>query len=105
MPDQYDNDLKGVQLSLTQLETKFELVCKTLEDLKKLSDSVNKLAVSVELQTQKLNSHDESIHTLISDVQELKMKPAKRWDNVIGIIITVIVTALLTYALTQAGLK
>jgi len=105
MPDQYETDLKDVQLSMTRLEAKFETLCESVSNLQKLSESVNKLATSVELQTQKLNAHDESIRTLKTDVQELKLKPAKRWDNVISILISVVVTALFTYALTKAGLK
>ena len=47
----------------------------------------------------------KKIDKLTSEFEEIKDKPAKRWDTVITVTITVVITALLTYALTQMGLK
>lgn len=105
MPEQFEHDLKQVQITLTNLEAKFEAALSTINDLKKLSESVSKLATSVEIQTIKLSNHDESIKRLKDDVQELKMKPAKKWDTVMGIAITVVATAIITYILARIGLK
>lgn len=72
---------------------------------KQLTDSVHSLALAVRdiANEQKNTSHIVSL--LSADVDVLKDKPAKRWDSVISVIITVAVTAILTYVLTQAGLK
>ena len=42
---------------------------------------------------------------LTHEVEEIKEKPAKRWDSVTTVIITAVVTAVITYILTQLGLR
>lgn len=75
------------------------------DEIKELTETVHKLALSIERQGLSLKTTDQKVDSLKTDVDEIKAKPAKRWDNVVGIVISVVITALVTYVLTAAGLK
>ena len=46
----------------------------------------------------------KSVNETSADVKELKEKPAKRWDDLIGKIIWGVVGAVLTFLLARGGL-
>lgn len=74
------------------------------EETKRLTESVHELATSVKLLASAQKTTEKKVDSLTTDVDEMKAKPAKRWDSLTGIVISVIVTALITYVLTKAGL-
>ena len=67
-----------------------------MDNLEKLTESVNTLAKSVERLTVQQAQTDKQITTLTGEVNEIKEKPGKRWDLVITAAITAIVTAGIT---------
>lgn len=73
-------------------------------DLTTITESVQKLAISVELLAHEQKNIGEKVDGLSSDMDEIKEKPVKRWDSVVSNIITVIVTAAVTYVITRIGL-
>ena len=62
-------------------------------NLEKLTDSVNKLAISLERLTAKEAAVETRVGEIAEDVDEMKQKPAKRWDTVIASIISALVGA------------
>lgn len=62
-------------------------------NLEKLTESVNKLAISLERLTAQQTATEQRVETLTSDVEEMKQKPAKRWDTVVAAIISALVGA------------
>lgn len=84
-----------------QLKTCFTQI----NEFKTLVETVHKLATTVEVMVREQKDTGKKIDKLTSEFEEIKDKPAKRWDTVITVTITVVITALLTYALTQMGLK
>lgn len=72
-----------------QIKTLFE----RLGNLEKLTESVNKMAISLERVTGKLTATEERVNHIADDVDEIKGKPGKRWDLVIAALISGLVGA------------
>lgn len=84
-----------------QLKTAFNQI----SEAKNIAEGVHKLATTVELLVHELKSTNEKVDKISGEIEEIKEKPAKRWDSVTTVAITAIVTAVITYFLTQLGLK
>lgn len=97
-----------VQQALVELATQKEQI-KTLfnrvEEQKTLTESVHKLAMSLERLTSAQKGTADKVDELTDDVNELKSKPAKRWDSATSVVLTAIITAVITFILTKMGLK
>lgn len=97
-----------VQQMLVELATQKEQI-KTLftrvDEQKTLIESVHNLTVSLERLTAAQKSTADKVDGLTSDVEELKTKPAKRWDSATTVVITAIITAVITFIFTKIGLK
>lgn len=76
-----------------------------ITDIKTMTECVHRLATSVETLALEQKSTKEKLDGLSEDVEEIKNKPAKRWDSIVTVIITAIATAIVTYFLTKIGIK
>lgn len=84
-----------------QLKTAFNQI----SDVKSIAESVHKLATTVEILTIGQKSTTEKLDKISNEIEEIKDKPAKRWDSATTVVITAILTAVVTFLLTQIGLK
>lgn len=91
-----------------QIKTCFTQIAET----KSVTDSVYKLVTTVEILARELQSVNKELKStnvkidkVSNEVEEIKEKPAKRWDNLITLVITAIVTAVMTYFLTKLGMQ
>lgn len=75
-----------------------------IEKLEEESSVLHKLATSVAVMAEQLKSINTSMETVKTEVEEIKEKPGKRWDNLVDKILWAIAGALLAYALSQVGL-
>ena len=82
--------------ALARQEEQIKGLARRMDNLEKLTESVNKLAISVERLTNQQAATDTQIETLTGDVNELKEKPAKRWDMVVAAIISALIGAGIT---------
>lgn len=64
-----------------------------MTNLEKLTESVNRLAISLERLTAQQTATEQRVETIAGDVEAIKGKPAKRWDTVIAAIISALVGA------------
>lgn len=80
-----------------QIKTLF----KNQAEIKDLTETVQKLAIALEKQGMALSSTEKKVDSVKLDVDEIKAKPAKRWDTIIAAIITGIVG----FLLARFGLK
>lgn len=81
----------SVQMGAMQQEIKD--ISRRLDNLEKLTQSVYDLASSVKVLTEKQSSTEENVRQIAEDVDELKNKPAKRWEAVVAALIAGIVGA------------
>ena len=65
---------------------------------------LHQLATSVAVMAEQLKTMNQSVSTLTSEVEELKEKPGKRWDSLIGVIIGAVAGAVLAFILGKIGL-
>lgn len=84
-----------------QIKTCFSQIA----DVKSMAESLNKLATRLELLVHEAQDTNKKVDKLTNEVEEIKEKPAKRWDNLITLVFTAIVTAVMTHFLTKLGLK
>lgn len=74
-------------------------------EIKDIAKSVHELATTVRLLASNQERSNKKMDKISSEIEEIKEKPAKRWESVVTNVIVAIITALITYALTAAGLK
>ena len=89
-------DMNEIGAALARQEEQIKGLARRMDNLEKLTESVNTLAKSVERLTVQQAQTDTQITTLTGEVNEIKEKPGKRWDLVITAAITAIVTAGIT---------
>ena len=75
-----------------------------LDALEKQTEALNSLTTAVAVMTEKVDNCGESVAGLRADVQEIKQKPAKRWEFVVERAIYTVVAAVVGYFLARAGL-
>jgi tetrahydromethanopterin S-methyltransferase subunit G len=61
--------------------------------------------VALALLRQRLDQIDTKLGEMSQTLQELRMKPARRWDSISQQVLTWVVTALLAYIAVKIGLK
>lgn len=98
---------KYIQLDerVVRQDEQIKTVFKKVDEIGDMVESVHKLATSMEILTREQQSTQKKIDNLTHEVEEIKEKPGKRWDTVVTVALTAIVTAVVTFALTQTGLK
>lgn len=75
-----------------------------LDALEKQTQAVSELATSVAVMAQKVEDTGDKVDGLCTDVQELKAKPGKRWEQIVTTVLAVIVSAVIGYFLARVGL-
>lgn len=89
-------DMTELGASLARQEEQIKGLARRMDNLEKLTESVNTLAKSVERLTVQQAQTDTQVETLSGAVDELKGRPAKRWDLVVTALITAIISAGIT---------
>lgn len=103
--DELNATVARLTTDMARVDEQIKTLFKQQAEIKALTETVQKLAMSIERQGLSLKTTDEKLDGVKSDVDELKAKPAKRWETAVGVVLSVIITAIVTYALTTAGLK
>ena len=94
-------DMQEIGAALARQEEQIKGLARRMDSLEKLTESVNKLAISVERLTSQQATTETQITALTGDVNELKDKPAKRWDMVIAAVISALIGAGITLLIKQ----
>ena len=89
-------DMQEIGQAMVRQEEQIKGLARRMDNLEKLTESVNSLALSVERLTNQQATTETQITTLTGDVNELKEKPGKRWDLVVTALITAIISAGIT---------
>lgn len=97
--------LLELQREQARLGEQIKGALKRIDEQKELTESVHKLATSVELLAASQKAMEHKVDDLAGDVDEMKQKPAKKWDNAVELVFTMILTAVVTFFLTRIGLK
>ena len=95
---------KEIEHRLTEVEARSKSNTKRLEEMEKRQDNLDELVSTVKVLAVREERVEGDVQEIKTDVKELKNKPAKRWDNLVTQIITIIVAALAGYILSKIGL-
>ena len=75
-----------------------------IQKLEEESTTIHSLATSVAVMAEQMKQMNKNVNTLTTEMEELKERPAKRWDALIDKMIWGIAGAILAYLLSQLGL-
>jgi hypothetical protein len=75
-----------------------------IKKLEEENGTLHSLATSVAVMAEQMKQMNASVTTLTGEVEELKEKPGKRWESLVGAIIVGFVSALLGFLLAKFGL-
>lgn len=89
----------------TRHTEQIKTVFNQLAEVKGMTESVHKLATTVEVLALEQKNTGEKIDKLTGEVDEIKEKPGKKWEAVVMVAITAIVTGVVTFLLTRMGLS
>lgn len=86
-----DSKITEFTAQLARLEEQVKAAFKRIDEQKQLTESVHKLALSIERLTSAQQAMDGKLSSLSRDVEELKEKPRRRWDAIVAAAISAIV--------------
>ena len=86
-------DMMTIAEELARQSEQIKSLSDRMGNLEKLTESVNKLAISLERLTAKQSATERQVENLADDVESIKDKPAKRWEMVIAAVISALVGA------------
>ena len=66
--------------------------------------SVKELAMNIQSMVKEQERYAKSQERAFQRIEVLEKKPAKRWESVVTVLITVVATAVVTYCLSRLGL-
>lgn len=104
MPTDIDAKLECILTAQARIEERLDNTNRRVDELRKLTESVQSLALSTQAIAGKQDALSTSFAALRNDVDDLKTKPAKRWDSAVTVVITVVITAVATFLLAKAGI-
>lgn len=73
--------------------------------LEGLNEALHKVELSIVEMSGRITTMEGAVERIAKSVNELKEKPAKRWDGIVDKIITAVVTAFITYIVTTTWLS
>lgn len=79
--------------AIARMEEQIKGLARRMDNLEKLTESVNKLAISVERLTSQQAATDAQVESLTENVNEIKDRPAKHWETAVAAIISALIGA------------
>ena len=94
-----------IAVKLAEVDQRSRSNTHRLEQVEKKLEDNEQLLTNVALIAQKQNSLESDVQEIKSDVKMLTAKPAKRWENVVAIVLSVIISAVITFVLAKIGIN
>lgn len=88
---------------MARVEERLTNVFKRLDQQEKLLESVQDISLGVRSLTLEMKQNNEKIDALSHDVDELRQKPAKRWETVVAAVISALVGAFVAYMISKGA--
>ena len=93
-----------IELKLNDHEHEISSLKHRMSDVESQTKAINNLAMSVEKLALSVSYMNDEQKDSIKRLEALESKPAKRWEQVISLIITTIVGAVIGFLLSRIGL-
>lgn len=95
-------DDKEYEHRLTDVESRCKSNTHRIDKLEESTEAINRLATSVEVMATKQDAMGVSVDKLVSKVDTLESKPAKRWEGLVDKLLFAVAGAFLAW-LAQGG--
>ena len=89
---------------LTAVEERSQTNTHRLDEVEKRQDSLDKLVSTVGILAEREKRVEDDVKEIKTDLKNLTNQPAKRWENLVSQIITIVVAALIGFFLAKIGL-
>ena len=89
---------------LTEVEARSKSNEHRIEDVEKKQNDLSELVGTVKVLATKEEAVEKDVKEMKNDVKTLITKPAKRWDNLVSQLITLVVAAIFGFILAKIGL-
>ena len=76
-----------------------------INEVRNLTTSVHKIATSLEVLTKSQESTEKKVDGLTKDIEEIKEKPAKNWENTVRMVFELVLAAVVGFVLIKLGLQ
>ena len=93
-----------IEHRLTEVEERSKSNTHRLDEVEKRQGDLENLVGTVKVLAVREERMETDVKEIKADVKSLTEKPAKRWDDLVGKVISVVVGALIGFLLTQIGL-
>lgn len=90
---------EDITLKVARIEVSLDDMKKRMDALEKLTETVHKLAISLESMSIRQANAEEKIDTMADDISAIKEKPVKHWEAVVSAIIAALVGGFIAYIL------
>ena len=88
---------EDISLKVAKIEVELGNVNKRMDALEKLTDSVHKLALSLESLSIRQANAEEKIDIMAKDISTINSKPAKHMEAIVSAVIAALVGAFITF--------
>ena len=88
---------------LTEVEERSKSNKHRLDDMEKRQDNLDELVGTVKVLVVREENVENDVKEIKSDVKSLTGKPAKKWDNLINQVISIIVAGVVGFILAKFG--
>ena len=89
---------------LTEVEERSKSNTHRLDEVEKRQDTLDELVGTVKVLATREEVVESDVKEIKSDVKNLTLKPAKRWDSLVEKIITMVAAAIVGFLLAKIGL-
>lgn len=96
-----EEQLTKILENQVRMEEQIKTLFKQQAEIKELTETVQRLAITLEKQQMAIQSTEKKVDGVKSDVDEIKAKPTKRWETIVAALITGVVG----FLLAKFGLK
>lgn len=95
-------DIETIALKLQETTDRSERNEGRIKKLEGEHEVLHQLATSVAVMAEKMDSMSKSLNTMSAKVDEIENKPSKRWDALVGNLISVLAGAFLAWLVSGA---
>lgn len=97
-------DIENVALKLQETTDRSIRNEGRIKKLEGENAALHQLATSVAVMAEQMKTMNASVSTLTNDVEELKGKPGKRWEDIVSKVIWAVLAASIAFLLAKIGL-
>ena len=88
---------------LTEVEERSKSNKHRLDDMEKREDNLDELVGTVKVLADREERVEDDVKEIKSDVKSLTGKPAKKWDNLVNQVISILVAGVVGFILAKFG--